>query len=74
MIKEKTLTTNQLAHRWRGLLVKGTIENWRQQGRGPRFCKIGSGKTCLVLYRLKEIERFEKIYFRGEIKKWRKLL
>ncbi len=73
MIKEKALTTNQLAVRWRGLLAKGTFENWRQQGRGPRYYKIGAGKTCLVLYKLKDVEKFEKKYFNGGIKKWRKL-
>jgi len=73
MIKERSLTTRQLAHRWRGALAKGTIENWRQQRRGPKYFKIGGGKTCLVLYRLRDIKKFEESYFNGGIAQWRKL-
>lgn len=73
MIKDKALTTKELAHRWRGVLSEGTIENWRLQKRGPRFFKIGKGKTCLVLYKLRDIEKFEKSYFNGSIKQWQRL-
>jgi hypothetical protein len=73
MIRDKALTTNELAHRWRGLTVKGTIEAWRVRGRGPRYFKLGKGKTCVVLYKLRDIERFERQYWNGGYKKWLKL-
>lgn len=73
MISDKVITVKELARRWRGLVVKRTIDNWRMLGRGPKYQKIGKGKTCLVLYKLKDIQKFEKSYFNGSVSKWRKL-
>ena len=42
-----------LAQRWR--MSPRTLEQWRWQGRGPRFLKIGGR----VVYRLADIEAFE---------------
>jgi hypothetical protein len=42
-----------LASRWR--ISTRTLEQWRWQGRGPRYLKIGGR----VLYRLSDIEAFE---------------
>ena len=42
-----------LARRWR--MSPRTLEQWRWQGRGPRFLKIGGR----VVYRLADIEAFE---------------
>jgi hypothetical protein len=42
-----------LARRW--LISPRTLEQWRWQGRGPRFLKIGGR----VVYRLSDIEAFE---------------
>ena len=42
-----------LAKRW--LISPRTLEQWRWQGRGPRYLKIGAR----VVYRLSDIERFE---------------
>jgi hypothetical protein len=42
-----------LAERW--LISPRTLEQWRWQGRGPRYLKI-SGR---VIYRLSDIETFE---------------
>ena len=42
-----------LAKRW--LISSRTLEQWRWQGRGPRYLKIGGR----VVYRLSDIEAFE---------------
>jgi hypothetical protein len=42
-----------LAERWR--MSPRTLEQWRWQGRGPRFLKLGGR----VLYPVKEVEAFE---------------
>jgi hypothetical protein len=42
-----------LAERW--LISPRTLEQWRWQGRGPRFLKI----SRRVVYRLTDIEAFE---------------
>jgi len=44
----------ELAHRW-GLSVK-TLRRWRQQQRGPIFCKLGARIT----YLLSDIEAYER--------------
>lgn len=53
MTQPMHLTINETADRLR--LVKGTLANWRVQGKGPRFLKMGKR----VLYPLLEIEAFE---------------
>lgn len=49
----------RLAQRW--CISPRTLEQWRWQGRGPRFLKVGGR----VLYRLEDIEAFEaeRLYF-----------
>lgn len=47
------LTPEDLADRWN--LTETTLSQWRWNGRGPRFIKVGKG----ILYRLSEIEHFE---------------
>jgi len=42
-----------LAERW--AVSPRTLEQWRWQGRGPRYLKIGGR----VVYRLSDIEAFE---------------
>jgi hypothetical protein len=42
-----------LAKRW--LISPRTLEQWRWQGRGPRYLKIGGR----VVYRVSDIEAFE---------------
>lgn len=56
----KYLTTKEVAERWGGIIQPGTIENWRQQKKGPKFVKLGKGKTSPVVYRLKDLVAFEK--------------
>jgi len=50
---EFTLTELELSQRWK--LDPRTLRNWRCQGRGPRFFKIGA---C-VRYPVSEIEAYE---------------
>jgi hypothetical protein len=47
------LDQNDLANRW--LLSPRTLEQWRWQGRGPRYLKIGGR----VVYRISDVEAFE---------------
>ena len=47
------LDQNGLAERW--LVSPRTLEQWRWQGRGPRYLKIGGR----VIYRLEDVEAFE---------------
>lgn len=42
-----------LAERW--LISERTLEQWRWQGKGPRFLKIGAR----VVYRLADVEAYE---------------
>ena len=48
------LDENELAARW-GLSVK-TLRRWRQEQRGPVFCKLGARVTYLI----SEVEAFER--------------
>ena len=47
------LDQNELADRW--LLSPRTLEQWRWQGKGPKFLKIGGR----VIYRMSDIKAFE---------------
>jgi hypothetical protein len=47
------LDQKALADRW--LVSPRTLEQWRWQGRGPRYLKIGGR----VVYRQQDIEAFE---------------
>lgn len=51
------ITPTDLAARWH-MDVK-TLSNWRVQGRGPAFVKIGSGRNGKVLYREQDIAAWE---------------
>ncbi len=47
------LTSEDLAVRWD--IKESTLGQWRWFGKGPPFLKLGT----LVLYRMKDIEKFE---------------
>ena len=49
-----TLTPNELADYWS--MAPHTLANWRHQGIGPRFTKVGAR----VLYRVGDIIDYEK--------------
>ncbi len=51
----KYLTAAQLVQRWDGSIQKGTLSNWRSQGKGPPFVKMGSR----VLYPIAKLEAWE---------------
>lgn len=53
--KEVFLSTEELAKRWGGTVVTGTLSNWRNKKKGPAYTKIG-GK---VRYRLSDVEKYE---------------
>lgn len=58
-----TLDQNQLAKLWQ--IHPRTLENWRQQGRGPKFFKLHNGPKAPVRYRLEDIIEFEKESMNG---------
>lgn len=47
------LDQKSLATRW--LISERTLEQWRWQGKGPRYLKVGAR----VIYRLADIEAYE---------------
>ena len=49
----QALDQKSLADRW--LISPRTLEQWRWQGKGPRYLKIGGR----VVYRLTDVEAFE---------------
>lgn len=67
MSKLKVLTTRELAKRWEGHIVQGTIENWRQIGFGPKYEKKGKEKLARIHYKLSDIKKFEKKYFKRRL-------
>ncbi len=52
------LTTADLAARWQ--IQARTLSNWRMKGRGPAFVKMGAGRNTRVMYRLEDVESFER--------------
>ena len=57
------LTTEELAARWK--MSPQTLENWRSQGIGPKYIKLGNAKSALVIYRLTDIEKWERTHERN---------
>jgi hypothetical protein len=52
------LTPVELAKRWK--MSVNTLNNWRVQKTGPVFLKVGNGLRGKVLYRLDDIELYER--------------
>ncbi len=52
---QKFLTPDALVERWNGSVKKGTLANWRSQGKGPPFSKRGAK----VVYPLDKLEAYE---------------
>lgn len=50
------LTIDELVERWRGLVKRQTLANWRSKGQGPSYRKIGGR----VLYPQPEVEKYER--------------
>lgn len=57
------LTPVELAKRWR--MDVRTLSNWRTQGKGPPFIKIGKGRNGKILYRLVDIKDYEDKQMKG---------
>ena len=55
-MKEHFLTPAELSERWRNRINVRTLANWRSQGNGPNFVKIGGA----IAYRLSDVEEWEK--------------
>lgn len=53
--EKRFLSPAELAARWEHRVCVRTMANWRTQGNGPRFTKIGGR----VLYPLKDVEAWE---------------
>ena len=49
------LTAAQVSHRWGGAVSTGTLANWRSQGKGPPYQKLG----VKVLYPIAQLEEWE---------------
>jgi len=54
--KRTTLTEDELSAHW-GVPPR-TLQRWRQEGKGPRFMKLG-GRAGSVRYPLTEVEKYE---------------
>ena len=50
------MTVEQLIERYQSKVTRKTLANWRYEGRGPLFVKIGN----LVLYRRVDVEAWER--------------
>lgn len=57
MTQENHLTTDQLADRWQ--MSSGTLRNWRQNKKGPKWIKMGKGKRAPVRYRMNDVLDYE---------------
>lgn len=51
----KFLTAAEVSQRWGGAVGTGTLANWRVQGKGPAFVKLGSK----VRYPVTQLEEWE---------------
>lgn len=51
------LKPEELAIRW-GMRAE-SLANWRSNGEGPKYVKLGSGKASNVRYRLEDILEYE---------------
>lgn len=55
------LSTEQLSARWGGEVMPETLVNWRGEGRGPKYVKLGGkSNNRRVVYRLAAVEEYER--------------
>jgi predicted DNA-binding transcriptional regulator AlpA len=59
------LTAKELCERWK--ISYDALYNWRQNGDGPPYIKLGKdkGQNVRVLYRLSDVEAYEAEKLRG---------
>lgn len=55
------MTADELVCRFKNLISKRTLANWRSHGEGPKYTKIGGR----VLYSLKAVQEWEQRRTRG---------
>ena len=53
--ESQLLTEAEVVRRYRGALSAGTLRNWRSQGVGPAYLRIGRA----ILYSREDLERWE---------------
>lgn len=62
---QHNLTPAELSARWCGQISEGTLSTWRSEGKGPRFFRPSGKKHGKVLYRLVDVEAWEKEQMEG---------
>lgn len=50
------LTAAEVSERWRGVIKPRTLAQWRYEGRGPAYQKLGGR----VMYSIGDIEAYER--------------
>lgn len=55
------LSPAELVDRWRGQIAEHTLANWRSEGRGPDYMRIGGR----VLYPMAAVEAWEESNKKG---------
>jgi hypothetical protein len=60
------LTPAALAERWH--IHPTTLSNWRMQGRGPAYVKLGEGRNTRVLYPVDAVKAYERAGVRLPVK------
>lgn len=63
MSTDELLDDDALARRW-GMSTQ-TLQNWRVQGKGPQYIKMGEGKSSPVMYRIKDVLEWEEKHLKG---------
>lgn len=59
---QEFLTPTQLVERWGNAIGTGTLANWRAQGKGPKFTKLG----VKVAYRVADVFEYEQTQAAGQ--------
>ena len=54
------LSPEDLVARWRGAVKARTLRDWRRQGKGPEWFRLGGGRSP-VLYRLEAVRAWERV-------------
>jgi len=55
------ITADELVERFKNMISKRTLANWRHNGEGPKYVKIGGR----ILYRLSAVTAWEEKRTRG---------
>lgn len=58
MTNSVKLSSNAVAARYG--LEPNTLKQWRHEGKGPRFIKLGTSKQSRVVYDLTDVEEWER--------------